>query len=437
MSIPLDRLYSFLQGVNNQHGDIVIYCWQPHGSKKLEDLKPLWHGYYNRTWVNRACTPTIIYHDQEPLQFDLYDRQLLKQHVLARFPNEIPEHSPVLNHYVDMHLRAVLNEPHHGYDKVLLCHSEQNSLELEKYQQHGFVGVYYWSHALIARDWFRHAEHDLKLEDKNIVKDFLVYNRAWLGTREYRLKFAELLIANNLVESCCTSFSPTDQDVDYSQHTFNNNKFCISNLNLENYFDRNQAPSWASADYECNDYRSTGIEVVLETLFDDTRQHLTEKTLRPVACGQPFMLAATPGSLKYLRTYGFKTFDGLIDESYDCIIDPLHRLHTIVDEMNRIKSLSTPNKTELYTKLKTIADYNKKLFFSKHWHNTIVEEYFSNFKSAFNNLNSHRTGKHYLEYKSIVHTAPMRAKRFHQPIPGLRTQQELDSFMSWIDNTML
>lgn len=426
-----------MQGVNNQHGDIVIYCWQPHGSKKLEDLKPLWHGYYTRTWLNRACTPTIIYHDQEPLHFDLYDRALLKRHVLNKFSGQIPEHSPVLNHYISMHLRTVLNEPHHGYDKVLLCHSEQNSSELAKYQQHGFIGVYYWSHALIARDWFRHAEHDLKLKNKNITKDFLVYNRAWSGTREYRLKFFELLIANNLANSCHTSFSSIDQDVHYHQHTFKNNKFCISELNFENYFNPNQSPSWASADYDCDNYASTGIEVVLETLFDDVRQHLTEKTLRPIACGQPFMLAATPGSLQYLKNYGFKTFNGLINESYDCIADPLQRLLAIVAEMSRIQSLSTTDKNNLYAKLQPIADYNKKLFFSKHWHNTIVDEYFLNFKSAFDSLGLHRTGKLYQEYGSIVHTAPKRAERFHKPVPGLRTQQELDAFMQWLDNTML
>jgi hypothetical protein len=105
--------------------------------------------------------------------------------------------------------------------------------------------------------------------------------------------------------------------------------------------------------------------------------------------------------------------------------------------MNRIRSLSATDKTELYTKLKPIADHNKKLFFSKHWHDAIVDEYFSNFKSAFDILGFYKTGKHYSEYKSVVHTAPKRAERFHKPILGLRTQQELDSFMSWIDNTML
>ena len=82
---------------------------------------------------------------------------------------------------------------------------------------------------------------------------------------------------------------------------------------------------------------------MLETLFDDTRWHLTEKSLRPSACGKPFMLAATAGSLQYLRSYGFKTFSGLIDESYDLIVEPHLRLQSIAQEMQRISQLS-PNK---------------------------------------------------------------------------------------------
>jgi hypothetical protein len=33
------------------------------------------------------------------------------------------------------------------------------------------------------------------------------------------------------------------------------------------------------------------------------------------------MLLAAPGNLAYLKSYGFKTFDSVIDESYDTIQD--------------------------------------------------------------------------------------------------------------------
>ena len=66
-------------------------------------------------------------------------------------------------------------------------------------------------------------------------------------------------------------------------------------IRLENYYHPTGASSLASADFDIEDYNNTDIEVVLETLFDDTRWHLTEKALRPIACGQPFMFAATQG----------------------------------------------------------------------------------------------------------------------------------------------
>ena len=75
---------------------------------------------------------------------------------------------------------------------------------------------------------------------------------------------------------------------------------------------------------------------MLETLFDDDRLQLTEKSLRPIACGQPFILAATHGSLQYLQNYGFKTFNDVFDESYDQIEDPVKRLKAIVALMVQI-----------------------------------------------------------------------------------------------------
>jgi hypothetical protein len=86
------------------------------------------------------------------------------------------------------------------------------------------------------------------------------------------------------------------------------------------------------------DYEATDIEVVLETLFDDSRLHLTEKSLRPIAVAQPFILAGTHGSLEYLRSYGFKTFGDVWDESYDLVEDPAERLIQIAELMKYIST---------------------------------------------------------------------------------------------------
>ena len=119
---------------------------------------------------------------------------------------------------------------------------------------------------------------------------------------------------------------------------------------------------------------------MLETLFDDSRLHLTEKTLRPIACAQPFILAATVGSLEYLRGYGFETFAPWIDETYDTIENPVQRLDAIVQEMKRIANLS--NKVELYQEIRKIAARNQKLFFSEAWQQSIINEFKTNLDLA-------------------------------------------------------
>jgi hypothetical protein len=167
---------------------------------------------------------------------------------------------------------------------------------------------------------------------------------------------------------------------------FVNPDLSIGNFGIENMLELNTFDSNASADYDSADYNSTAIEVVLETLFDDYRWHLTEKTLRPIACGQPFMLAATAGSLEYLRSYGFKTFDGLIDESYNQIVEPLQRLNAIAAEMSRISKLSSNQKQDLYIKLDEIAKFNQQHFFSDEFNNQVLDEYKSNLNQGLKTI---------------------------------------------------
>ena len=156
---------------------------------------------------------------------------------------------------------------------------------------------------------------------------------------------------------------------------------------LENYFPGSDAHSSYSADFDIEDYEATDIEVVLETLFDDDRLQLTEKSLRPIACGQPFILVGTHGSLEYLRSYGFKTFADIWDESYDLIIDPQLRLHAVTDVMRWISTWSAEIREKKMTQAQAIAEYNRKHFFSQEFFDQVVNELKTNLKSAFDELN--------------------------------------------------
>lgn len=393
MSIPLDHLYHHLENLCGE--DVIIYRWTPHGSKNLKDLWPIKY----LTHRHLLPDPILIAHDQEPLDYDYLENQPDPRENEFRW-RKYELHNNLVNTIPKLRTRVSL---WNVYDKVLLCHSEKNSPELPKFEKH-FIGVYYWSHGLIARDWFRFAEHDYSLttDPNDYTHDFLIYNRAWSGTREYRLKFVELLIENQLVDRTNVKFSAVDSDMHYTCHTFKNPKFQISNNSIEHEIAANTFDSHASADYVPEDYNTCGIEVVLETLFDDTRNHLTEKILRSIACGKPFILVSTLNSLQYLRDYGFKTFSGLIDESYDQIQDPAERLQCIVKEMHRISNLPPDAKLQLFQQLNEIAAYNKARFFSKELQQQITDEFKINVSRALGELKKQKSARVWSSLKNIL-----------------------------------
>jgi hypothetical protein len=398
MSIPLDRLYHYIENVAKKvrSDDVVIYRFYPHGSKKIEDLKILNTNNINYTWKQWQTVPIIYCYDQEPLDFNMYQNIEKAKTIFSKEPefkdynlSTIPDYNLTMNAF-------------NINDKSIILHSEQRSINVDLYQNSYFVPVYYWAHALISLDWFRYAQYETIKKSTNTTR-FLIYNRAWSNTREYRLKFLDLLIDNELVDDCRTSVRSVEPELNihYQNYNFKNPHWQPHN-NLESYYTENIADSHFSADFDITDYNATDIEIVLETLFDDSRLHLTEKSLRPIACKQPFILAATPGSLEYLRNYGFKTFNGIIDESYDLVQDPVDRMFAIVSTMKKITSWNKDQYNDNMKKLQEIAEYNQQHFFSKKFFDVINDELTQNLKQGFDTIKNTNTGRRYIEFRKIL-----------------------------------
>ena len=74
-------------------------------------------------------------------------------------------------------------------------------------------------------------------------------------------------------------------------------------------------------------YRDSKISLVTETSMGREIERITEKTLKPLALGQPCITIGHPHSLALARELGYDTFDDCIDNSYDTKMDPgaLHR----------------------------------------------------------------------------------------------------------------
>jgi hypothetical protein len=88
-------------------------------------------------------------------------------------------------------------------------------------------------------------------------------------------------------------------------------------------------------------FNNSYIHLVLETFFDADQSggsFLTEKTFKPIKHAQPFVLIAPPGSLQLLRDLGYKTFDAVIDPSYDTIVNNTQRWQCIRELLLQIQS---------------------------------------------------------------------------------------------------
>ena len=339
----------------------------------------------------------VLAHDQEPLNHSLYDNITLDTYLkwLQHDYNKYIEFHYALSRNKNLACRSAL---YNLYEQAILLHSEKNSSEVDWYQDNGHIPVYYWCHAVIARDWYRFAAIDRRLTySANNQTTFLIYCRDWSDRREYRLKFLSRLIETNLHQHSLVSLSKhCSKGYHYQQHEFYNADFVVDHIDTLDQINDNAVDSSASADYNVEDFNNTQISVVLETEFDTERIHLTEKILRAVACGHPFLLAAGPLSLQYLRDYGFKTFAPWIDETYDLEQNSLSRLNKIVESMQKIQQLTGHEQDVFLKEIRKIAQFNKQHFFSDQFQHTVETELKTNLDKAYKELGRPR-GKSYFE----------------------------------------
>jgi hypothetical protein len=88
-------------------------------------------------------------------------------------------------------------------------------------------------------------------------------------------------------------------------------------------------------------YTQSYCHVVIETHFDADQSggaFLTEKTFKPIKHGQPFVIVGAPGSLQALRELGYRTFDHVIDNSYDTEIDNTRRWQKALQAIQQIQA---------------------------------------------------------------------------------------------------
>jgi hypothetical protein len=91
-----------------------------------------------------------------------------------------------------------------------------------------------------------------------------------------------------------------------------------------------------------------------------TTNWITEKTVKNLYIGKPFIVMGGPGILDKIRSFGFQTFSPWIDESYDLIKNNYQRLEAIKREIDRIANKSTVELQEMHQQLLPVFGHNRK-----------------------------------------------------------------------------
>jgi hypothetical protein len=202
-------------------------------------------------------------------------------------------------------------------------------------------------------------------------KTFLCFNRRY---NDHRLMLYLAIVQRGIIDQCYYSMDKTQPEANRS--FVENCKYLLSRfpdmglasddvlsadkllpLILDNP-NFNTYPMEHSVDPVKHLYDTSLINIVTETYFFNKIIHITEKTYKPIAFMQPFILVAAAGSLQHLKDMGFKTFSNFWDESYDQELDDKKRFKKITALIQSISDWTEEEKTEFTFKVKDIVNYN-------------------------------------------------------------------------------
>lgn len=113
-------------------------------------------------------------------------------------------------------------------------------------------------------------------------------------------------------------------------------------------------------------YLNSWFSIVTETTatINDDSVMITEKSMKPMIAGHPFMVWGNRKTLRYLRELGFKTFPELWDESYDTVYD-FYRLDRII--RNVIEAKKIEDKMEWFKRCEDSVCHNQEMALKMSW----------------------------------------------------------------------
>ena len=256
-----------------------------------------------------------------------------------------------------------------------LVTSERDSENVEAVcEKFKWKPLYYFFHGWAALDWYRGYDRTFLIpatKDRKITRTFIAPNRIVAGERQHRLEVLYHVFKNRMLDNhiSCPETCPAENISIHdaikpliSKYPDIQQVFAqqILPINFANETDHPMHSCWLSL---FDESAESLLYLVTETVATGRRHHLTEKTFKPIALGMPFVVVGTRGSLEYLRSYGFRTFEGIWDESYDSAEDSV-RIERIASLLRSLDELPVESKQYLFEQAQEVIEHNWNHFYN-------------------------------------------------------------------------
>lgn len=355
---------------------VPSYGFYPQFSIRPEDFTLFFNKNINNFQSNGQC----IWWHEEPLDLQNFDNIIWDL-----------DHVPNFGKFPCMASVPAMCDWYQDVNFHLLANSEKGAYKNNLLKKYKFYDWYFFYHGLAALDWFRDYQY-LQFPETNITKIFMSLNHLLSKKRSYRLTLLSYLKELDLDKYGYISSPNLDKNLvqqelldkhsllstSSKKHIFQHLLPTATNMVLDNQTEYDSA----SASIIDSKFSLGALwHIVTETVYYEERLHLTEKIFKPIVMKRPFILVGAVGNLEYLRSYGFKTFDQWIDESYDYEPDPDIRLQKIVNEVKKLCALPDYKIFQMFNEMQSVLEFNREHFYNN-FKTIVIDELIDNFKRA-------------------------------------------------------
>jgi hypothetical protein len=316
----------------------------------------------------------IFFHDQEPIHLDIH----------ADLFDAVEERNRDLNHGQGPRCRAMVSSEHRSEFVQSAC------------DRYGWQHFYYFFHGWAALDWYRGYDRTFLIPEpgqRRITRSFISPNRIIGGRRDHRIMLMYHILKNQ-IKNAWISFPkicPAEKKdvIDLAAKYGPEVQKVFQTADLPMCFpgetDHPMHSCWLSL-FEEN--ASSLAHVITETVYHGRRNHLTEKTFKPICLRMPFIMVSSAGSLDYLHRYGFRSFGSIWDENYDQETDDALRLEKIGRLLKDLDDQSPSELQRIYRAALPIVEHNFRHFYGRDFEHILWDE-FTDMLSAMEHYVNH------------------------------------------------